>query len=182
LASSAERKAAYDAYLLSEGWKIKRKEALDRAGNRCQVCNSAKRLDVHHRTYDRFGEESPEDLTVLCRHCHELFHGNKHVTRVKPQKRQRQGRGSYTKRHAACVVCGKNWTTKGTCKPCQSRKKVPVSSLEQEIGAHLDSLTRASIAKFKQKEGDPGHDGLSKAQADNRGRNPKSRSPVSPMR
>lgn len=64
----------YDAYLQSDGWKDKRREALHRASNRCQVCNSQTSLDVHHRTYERLGFEHNEDLTVLCRECHELFH------------------------------------------------------------------------------------------------------------
>ena len=64
----------YIKYLQSEGWKIKRGGALTAAAYRCQVCNSSKRLDVHHRTYSRLGDEYPEDLTVLCRECHTLFH------------------------------------------------------------------------------------------------------------
>jgi hypothetical protein len=33
------------------------------------------RLDVHHNTYERYGDESTFDLVVLCDRCHELFHG-----------------------------------------------------------------------------------------------------------
>jgi 5-methylcytosine-specific restriction endonuclease McrA len=42
------------------------------------VCNEeaskGKPLDVHHRTYERRGAEKAEDVIVLCRRCHELFH------------------------------------------------------------------------------------------------------------
>jgi 5-methylcytosine-specific restriction endonuclease McrA len=38
------------------------------------VCNATTSLDVHHRTYERFGHEDVDDLTVLCRTCHDLFH------------------------------------------------------------------------------------------------------------
>jgi replicative DNA helicase len=31
-------------------------------------------LEVHHRTYERIGQERSEDLTVLCDVCHGLFH------------------------------------------------------------------------------------------------------------
>lgn len=31
------------------------------------------RLHVHHRTYERLGEELPEDLVVLCEVCHEAY-------------------------------------------------------------------------------------------------------------
>jgi replicative DNA helicase len=49
-------------------------QALSRAGHRCQVCNSPDKLDVHHRTYERVGQEQLDDLTVLCDRCHGLFH------------------------------------------------------------------------------------------------------------
>jgi hypothetical protein len=64
-------------YLRSPHWRETRERALERAGHRCQVCNSEQRLDVHHRTYERIGAEEPGDLTVLCRRCHDLFHGRK---------------------------------------------------------------------------------------------------------
>lgn len=38
-------------------------------------------LDVHHRTYERLGNESPDDLTVLCRDCHKLFSQNGKLSR-----------------------------------------------------------------------------------------------------
>jgi 5-methylcytosine-specific restriction endonuclease McrA len=63
-----------EVYLRSDHWRQMRAAALDRADNRCQVCNGADALDVHHRTYERLGAELPGDLTVLCRRCHGLFH------------------------------------------------------------------------------------------------------------
>lgn len=74
--TQSQRSAEYEAYLRSPQWQDLRIEALRRAGHRCQVCNRSKRLDVHHRTYERFGNELLDDLTVLCRDCHELFHGS----------------------------------------------------------------------------------------------------------
>ena len=62
-------------YLQSRHWKRKRAAAVAYAGHRCQVCNAAGRLDVHHRTYDNLGREPGNDLTVLCRNCHSTFHG-----------------------------------------------------------------------------------------------------------
>jgi hypothetical protein len=66
----------YQKYLLTRGWAKKRRQALKRAGRRCQVCNAGSGLDVHHRTYERRGAELPGDLTVLCRACHDVFHKN----------------------------------------------------------------------------------------------------------
>jgi hypothetical protein len=55
-------------------WMERRALAIERAGNRCQVCYSGEDLNVHHRTYERRGNEDPEDLTVLCQQCHTWFH------------------------------------------------------------------------------------------------------------
>ena len=69
-----DRRKDYNEYLDSSIWKEKRRIALDRARNRCQVCNSRKNLEVHHRTYPLIlGNEPQEDLTVLCHRCHDLF-------------------------------------------------------------------------------------------------------------
>lgn len=70
----------YYAYIQSDGWRQKANQAKTRAGHRCQVCNrsgSEVQLDAHHRTYERLGNEIPEDITVLCRDCHSLYEANK---------------------------------------------------------------------------------------------------------
>jgi DNA-binding transcriptional ArsR family regulator len=67
----------YAAYLRCEHWLAMRRHALWRADFRCQVCNSTKNLEVHHRTYERLGDERPADLTVLCHRCHRVHHGTK---------------------------------------------------------------------------------------------------------
>lgn len=64
----------YQQYLGTNHWQIVRKHALEAAGNRCQICNSTRRLQVHHRTYDRRGNEALDDVIVLCSECHRLFH------------------------------------------------------------------------------------------------------------
>lgn len=48
-----------------------RVKAIERAGGRCQICNSKNRLEVHHRVYPEvLGTENVIDLTVLCYSCH----------------------------------------------------------------------------------------------------------------
>jgi hypothetical protein len=69
----------YHEYLKSEHWQETRKAALKRADYRCQVCNGTKRLEVHHRTYERLWMENDADLTVLCDECHGLFHKNRRL-------------------------------------------------------------------------------------------------------
>lgn len=54
-------------------WQQRKAAALERAEYACQVCNSRNSLQVHHRTYERYGNERPADLTVLCAFCHVRF-------------------------------------------------------------------------------------------------------------
>jgi hypothetical protein len=75
----ALRSLPYDEYLQTPHWKEGRTKALNRARWRCQLCNRRENLNVHHRTYERRGHESPGDLIVLCRDCHKLFHKNRRV-------------------------------------------------------------------------------------------------------
>lgn len=66
----------YKQYISSNAWRrgAARLAALAAAGNRCSLCPSEgspeNPIEVHHRTYERLGEERPEDLTALCRSCH----------------------------------------------------------------------------------------------------------------
>ncbi len=65
----------YTEYLKTYEWRKRREYALSRAGHCCNICNKADTtLDVHHRTYERRGDENYNDLIVLCRGCHKTFH------------------------------------------------------------------------------------------------------------
>lgn len=76
------RTMPYNLYLQSPEWQERRKQHLQSAGYRCQVCNAGNvTLDVHHRTYERRGCESYMDLTVLCRTCHDTFHNERELVR-----------------------------------------------------------------------------------------------------
>ena len=66
----------YHQYLGSDLWREKATMAKENAGQRCQVCNGTYRLEAHHRTYERLGFEDRDDITVLCRDCHQVFHDN----------------------------------------------------------------------------------------------------------
>lgn len=65
----------YRAYLRSSHWKTVRRDALRRAGNKCQLCSSRIRLEVHHNSYEHLWDETEQDVVVLCRRCHAKFHG-----------------------------------------------------------------------------------------------------------
>lgn len=66
----------YAEYLASAKWRKVRQLALERAGQKCQICGSKNSLDVHHNTYDHLGNEDEhlEDLVVLCADHHHLYH------------------------------------------------------------------------------------------------------------
>ena len=69
------RAMPYADYLQTPEWSARRQRAFKRAWFRCQLCNSSKGgLNVHHRTYERLGDERDSDLIVLCEKCHEIFH------------------------------------------------------------------------------------------------------------
>ena len=88
---SEQQRRYREEYLQSGHWKAVREGALRRAAYRCQVCNSDKSLDVHHRTYERVGRELPEDLTVLCRKCHNVFHNSGRRTHQAPKQTKPKG-------------------------------------------------------------------------------------------
>lgn len=67
--------ASYSEYLKSEHWLHVRERALKAAKYMCVVCGSSGQLDVHHRSYERLGNEDEDDVTVLCGDCHRTFHG-----------------------------------------------------------------------------------------------------------
>lgn len=71
---TALRSMRYDSFLQTPEWAEHRRRAIKRADGRCQGCDTTEHLEVHHRTYERRGEEHPTDLTVLCAGCHTAVH------------------------------------------------------------------------------------------------------------
>jgi len=66
----------YDEYLQTDEWNKRRQRHLEDADHACQLCNASDvKLHVHHRTYERRGDERHNDLIVLCADCHATFHG-----------------------------------------------------------------------------------------------------------
>ncbi len=67
--------AAYSRHIASHAWALKREHRKEIDSHRCQTClhdGTLWRLEVHHKTYERFGNEDVErDLITLCSQCHE---------------------------------------------------------------------------------------------------------------
>jgi hypothetical protein len=81
-------RAEYEEYLRSPTWRLRRADAIKRAGGKCEDCRAEYRLrgaasgymmwpaqEVHHLTYERVGNERPEDLVALCERHHLARHG-----------------------------------------------------------------------------------------------------------
>jgi hypothetical protein len=64
----------YEVYLQTPEWILKSRQAKEQ-WHKCQECGRSGELHVHHLTYERRGEELPEDLIVLCKDCHAKVHG-----------------------------------------------------------------------------------------------------------
>lgn len=64
----------YYRWINSNAYRGKRNEKLKAVGYKCELCGSAKNLQVHHITYENLGYEPLDDLLVVCRKCHEELH------------------------------------------------------------------------------------------------------------
>ena len=68
-------RAEYQAYLASRDWALKREAVRERSGGRCERCWANGMDAVHHKTYERVGNERLDDLQAICDPCHEFLSG-----------------------------------------------------------------------------------------------------------
>ena len=66
--AQSRRARDFAARFKRQDWKRIRKLVLERDRFTCRHCGEVA-TDVHHRTYDRFGDERLSDLESLCRDC-----------------------------------------------------------------------------------------------------------------
>lgn len=65
----------YDRYIKSEAWREKRGEFFASGRPKvCQGCGWSRHIHLHHKTYDRLGDEDLDDLVPVCEGCHSLIH------------------------------------------------------------------------------------------------------------
>ena len=71
----------YLEMLLTERWRSKREEILDRDKRKCRNCGCEQNLEIHHRQYHRDNKtgmkREPWDydnkyLITMCHDCHEI--------------------------------------------------------------------------------------------------------------
>lgn len=78
---SPEQKAEH---LLSDFWYDLRSQRMVIANHQCEVpgCNSKHRLNCHHTHYLTLGNETVEDVRIVCRSCHQQIHDKLGYNRV----------------------------------------------------------------------------------------------------
>lgn len=79
---SHEKREENSDYYASPKWRDKRRLVLARDHYKCQACLKAQAWDVHHLTYDHFGDEFLWELASICRECHERLHPHMKVEPV----------------------------------------------------------------------------------------------------
>lgn len=67
-----------------EYWKALKAQAVLRFNGMCGTCPSPG-VDLHHRHYDNFGNESIEDVIFLCRDCHRKVSESIWARRERPE-------------------------------------------------------------------------------------------------
>ena len=93
---------AYDEYLASPEWELKRQEIIFLAEGKCERCKERRDLDIHHRHYESLGNEHHADLEAMCKTCH----NKADKERKKRNKRVREWRGLNT---YASKKYGEDW-------------------------------------------------------------------------
>lgn len=64
----------YREYLKTDHWIKTRQQARDYFKGKCCLCGKTKKLHVHHKSYENRGNETMDDLILLCSDCHAKFH------------------------------------------------------------------------------------------------------------
>lgn len=86
-----QRQVEYRRFIDSKAWrKIKQRYKASNLPQSCASCGSSRRIELHHKTYDRFGgAELLTDLCPLCRSCrscHRLLHKGRIVLAKSPKQ------------------------------------------------------------------------------------------------
>tara|TARA_R110000822_G_scaffold98088_1_gene222050 strand:+ start:254 stop:619 length:366 start_codon:yes stop_codon:yes gene_type:complete len=65
------RSYEYEKLIKSDKWKLRRKIMIQNTGGGCEKCFLiTTKLEIHHKHYNTLGNESDQDLEVLCEACH----------------------------------------------------------------------------------------------------------------
>lgn len=149
--------ADYWGYLRSPHWQRTRTQYRCSSEPQDCICGETEELQLHHKTYERLGEERLDDLTPLCRRCHAMVHDQvrrgllgldmagflnekrseeyRHRTRVRDARRAKELLGAATKRRARSLA--------GRLRNCAGQ----AANAGLDITSRLDEIEQ-SIAKL----------------------------------
>lgn len=60
----------YRRHLRSSKWRYLKARVVNSRGQKCERCGARFGLQLHHKTYQRLGDELPSDVELLCKPCH----------------------------------------------------------------------------------------------------------------
>jgi len=60
----------YNEYIMGGVWRERSQMFIKQVG-KCELCGDTTDLECHHITYRNLGEETKEDIQVLCSKCHD---------------------------------------------------------------------------------------------------------------
>lgn len=64
----------YKNYLRGKHWKTFRKRMKREKKYECYICGTKHKLQLHHRSYSKLGEESKNQMLWVCQFHHSLIH------------------------------------------------------------------------------------------------------------
>jgi len=64
----------YQDYINSDEWRERVNQLKDNSGWVCSECGNDEHITGHHKTYRNIGNESAEDIEILCWECHQKKH------------------------------------------------------------------------------------------------------------
>ncbi len=62
--------ARYRKHLRSAKWRYLKARIINSRGHWCERCGLGYGLELHHKTYERLGDELITDVELLCDQCH----------------------------------------------------------------------------------------------------------------
>lgn len=90
---------SYSEYLKSHEWYLLKRKASTRPHlQKCYVCGSPKRLELHHRSYNTIGTTDLRNLRALCRTHHQGIHDYAKAKKISVRLATKKYRRLYTKK------------------------------------------------------------------------------------
>ncbi len=123
----------YDQHLRSNKWRDLRNRVMGRSGGWCERCAGNPADHIHHRTYERLGNEDLDDLQAVCARCHGILH---------PFRTFRSFLSAHLRRLAA------------------QQNRLPIAVAEDHTALEWEDLNGEFYRRAKQKQADPYKSGI----------------------